>query len=315
MKPYPLSLAALALRCSFRTANAFSIAPSFRGMDIKRMYHSQSVCRMAEYGSGMDQKAMMESDMLIVVDENDVVIPDVVVSKRKAHEFNDDAPRGVLHRAFSFFIFNKKNELLLTRRADSKITFPGVWTNTACSHPLHGMTPNEVDEVPAAYPEFPNIKHAASRKLLHELGISPKDIPHEKVVFVARFQYWASDTVTYGLEPPWGEHEVDYVLFLQVDEEPKLQINPDEVAEYKYVSIEQMKTMMEDPALKWSPWFCGIMEKGGFAWWEDLENTLQGKHTTDKVVFFDPPKEHFANYNQPSHTRQTGVYSSVNVSK
>ena len=257
----------------------------------------------------MDQNAMMETDMLIVVDQNDVVQNGVIASKKEAHTFGTDSPRGTLHRAFSFFLFNKEAELLLTRRADSKITFPGVWTNTACSHPLQGMIPDEVDQVPAAYPEFPKTKIAVTRKLQQELGIVPSDIPHDKIAFVSRFHYWAADTVTYGDSPPWGEHEVDYIFFIQVDEEPSLDINPDEVAEYKYVSSEELRSMFDDPALKWSPWFLGIMERGGFKWWEDLEGTLQGKHTTDKVEFFDPPKEHFAAFNLPSHSRLTGVHS------
>ena len=158
---------------------------------------------MSAYGKDMDQNAMMESDMLIAVDENDVLIPDVKLSKRSGHTFNAETPRATLHRAFSFFLFDKDGRMLLTQRAASKITFPNVWTNTCCSHPLYGMIPNEADEVPAAYPEFPGIKHAAIRKLGHELGIDAKHIDHGNIQFVGRFHYWASDTVTYGSETPW----------------------------------------------------------------------------------------------------------------
>lgn len=268
---------------------------------------------MSEYGTGMDQEAMMESDMLIVVDQNDVVIDGVVMSKREAHSFNADSPRGIAHRAFSFFLFNDKKEMLLTKRADSKITFPGVWTNTACSHPLHGMVPNEVDMVPAAFPEFPGIKHAAIRKLRHELGIDSKYIPHDKIQFVSRFHYWAADTETYGADAPWGEHELDYVLFLQSapGEEPTVTPNPEEVSEYKYVSASELKSMFDEPDLMWSPWFRGIMDRGGFAWWEDLEATLEGKNTQEDIDFFDPPTEHVASYNLPSHGKLTGVLTST----
>ena len=85
---------------------------------------------------------------------------------------------------------------------------------------------------------------------------------------------------------------------------------PDEVDEYKYVSIQELKTMMETPGLLWSPWFRGIMDRGGFAWWEDLDAALDGKYTNPNVEFFDPPQEHVAAYNKPSHTRLTGVRSS-----
>jgi isopentenyl-diphosphate delta-isomerase type 1 len=262
-----------------------------------------------EYGLDMDQQAMMESDMLITVDTNDVLVDGgTQCSKKQAHTFGTDQPRGVLHRAFSFFLFNQDNKMLLTQRADSKITFPSVWTNTCCSHPLHGMTPNEVDVVPDAYPQFDGIKYAAIRKLKQELGITVDAIPHDQIKFVSRFHYWAADTRTHGPDSPWGEHEVDYILFLKVPE-PVVRANPEEVSNSKYVSIQELKDMMATPGLIWSPWFQGIMERGGFAWWEDLDGALDGKHTNEDVTFFDPAPEHIANYNLPSHTRMTGVLS------
>ncbi len=57
--------------------------------------------------------------------------------------------------------------------------------------------------------------------------------------------YWAADTKTYGAEAPWGEHEVDYVLFLKnKEEQPEVHPNPDEVSEFKYVSIDDLKVML-----------------------------------------------------------------------
>jgi len=249
----------------------------------------------------------MESDMLVAVDENDKLIPKATLSKKMGHVFNSETPRATLHRAFSFFLFNKDNKLLLTQRAADKITFPNVWTNTVCSHPLYGMTPNEADVTPDAFPEFPGIKHAAIRKCKHELGIEAKYLPHSQIQFISRFHYWAADTVTYGKDSPWGEHEVDYILFLKVEDEVPIVPTADEVSDYKYVSLEELKAMMKEPDLLWSPWFCGIMERGGWDWWADLEGSLAGKYTNDKVTFFDPPKEHHANYNLPEHTRKTGV--------
>ena len=85
----------------------------------------------------------MKRDEVILVDEQDRMTGSD--SKHKAHTFNSEQPRGLLHRAFSVFLFDDDNQLLLQRRANSKITFPGVWTNTCCSHQLHGYEPSEID--------------------------------------------------------------------------------------------------------------------------------------------------------------------------
>lgn len=258
----------------------------------------------------------MESDMLIAVDEEDRLVAGegvVQLSKRDGHTFDAAHPRATLHRAFSFFLFDQTGRMLLTQRAASKITFPNVWTNTCCSHPLYGMTPEEADD-DEAYPSFPGIKHAAIRKLQHELGIDSSYIQHDRIQFLSRFHYWAADTVTYGPEAPWGEHEVDYVLFLQSEEEVPVAANPDEVGASKYVTRDELRKMFADKSLLWSPWFRGMMDLGIWDWWKDLEGSLAGKYTNDQVTFFDPPAAHFASYNLPSHGRTTGVRSATTMS-
>ena len=60
-------------------------------------------------------------------------------NKYETHIFCPERPRGKLHRAFSVMLFNSEGKLLLQQRAKEKITFPSVWTNTCCSHPLSGM--------------------------------------------------------------------------------------------------------------------------------------------------------------------------------
>ena len=298
----------------------------------------------SDYGIDMDQNTLMETDMLVAVDEQDHLVPNVVLSKKLGHTFNIHTPRATLHRAFSFFIFNSNQELLLTQRAASKITFPNVWTNTVCSHPLYGMNPNEADVVPDAYPNFPGIKHAAIRKCLHELGIPPSCLDPNQIRFITRFHYWAADTITYGNTEscPWGEHEVDYILFYQLPPPPTttsstsdeigiitptatatatatatlpISPNPEEVSDYKYVSIDELRNnMFHDPSLLWSPWFRGIMDRGGFEWWTHLDQAMAGTYTNDQITYFDPPSYHMATYNTPSHTKLTGVLSSQSKS-
>lgn len=105
--------------------------------------------------------------------------------------------KGLLHRAFSVFLFNDKNELLLQQRASEKITFPDMWTNTCCSHPL-GIPGEGGSNLPDA---IEGAKRAAQRKLDHELGIKPEQVPIEKFKFLTRIHYKAPS------DGKWGEHE------------------------------------------------------------------------------------------------------------
>lgn len=192
-------------------------------------------------GNAMTQQDMMKKDTVLVIDDEDNVIGSA--SKRASHEFTAQEPRGILHRAFSVFLFDESTgELLLQQRASTKITFSKVrtpiclfllllrvvfacqhsimtavcfvsilitkyyttsysqvWTNTCCSHPLHGMEPAEVD-TPAAVADGSVLgaKYAAIRKLDHELGIPANELPVEKFKFLTRLHYWAADTVTHG---------------------------------------------------------------------------------------------------------------------
>lgn len=112
--------------------------------------------------------------------------------------------KGLLHRAFSVFLFNDKNELLLQQRASEKITFPDMWTNTCCSHPL--MIPGETGSNLAECIE--GVKRAAQRKLDHELGIKKEQVPIEDFHFLTRIHYKAPS------DGKWGEHESTFHLYL-----------------------------------------------------------------------------------------------------
>jgi isopentenyl-diphosphate delta-isomerase len=105
--------------------------------------------------------------------------------------------KGLLHRAFSVFLFNEKNELLLQQRATEKITFPDLWTNTCCSHPL-GIPGETGSNLPDA---IAGVKRAAQRKLDQELGIKKEQVPFEDFHFLTRIHYKAPS------DGKWGEHE------------------------------------------------------------------------------------------------------------
>ncbi len=104
---------------------------------------------------------------------------------------------GLLHRAFSVFLFDSQRRLLLQRRATEKITFPDMWTNTCCSHPL-GIPSETGSDVDAA---VQGVRRAAQRKLYHELGIQPAQVPLDQFRFLTRIHYKAPS------DGKWGEHE------------------------------------------------------------------------------------------------------------
>ena len=149
----------------------------------------------------------MYHDECILVSPTDEIIGHS--NKAISHVFSSETPRGLLHRAFSVFMFDKATgKLLLQQRATDKITFPSVWTNTCCSHPLHGMSPSEVDkQAQVEKGQVPGVINAAVRKLKHELGIDceASGIKNEDFKFLTRLHYWAVDTVTHGKKAPWGE--------------------------------------------------------------------------------------------------------------
>ena len=241
---------------------------------------------------GLSQEDLMITDECILLDNDDSIIGHV--NKKESHIFSAQQPRGQLHRAFSVFLFNSEGKMLLQQRAADKITFPSVWTNACCSHPLSGQNPSEADGPEAvADGSVPGVKAAAVRKLLHELGIEGSEVPISKFKFLTRLHYWAADVVTHGANAPWGEHEIDYILFIQAD--VTLNLNKEEVGDAKYVSLKELQLMMQkDSGMLWSPWFRIIVEKFLVHWWHDLDRTLTTNDFTDyKTIYrFDPSNEH-----------------------
>ena len=92
-------------------------------------------------------------------------------TKKKCH-LNTNIESGLLHRAFSVFLFDRNGRLLLQQRSKAKITFPEYYTNTCCSHPLYRS--EELEEN-----EQLGVKRAAQRKLTHELGIPKEEVYNE----------------------------------------------------------------------------------------------------------------------------------------
>jgi isopentenyl-diphosphate delta-isomerase len=163
------------------------------------------------------------NDLVILVNENDEEIG--TIPKLEAHE------KGLLHRAFSVFIFNTQGELLLQQRASDKYHSAGLWSNTCCSHPK------------ALEPTF----LAANRRLKEEMGIETE------LDFLHSFIY--NEQLENGLI----EHEFDHIFYGISDELP--QINKEEVADYKYVNTTDLLKDIKSNREKYSIWFRISIEK------------------------------------------------------
>tara|TARA_B100001175_G_scaffold317932_1_gene337796 strand:+ start:20969 stop:22657 length:1689 start_codon:yes stop_codon:yes gene_type:complete len=188
--------------------------------------------------SGHDNsQAEMMAESCILVDHNDKMMG--AASKLVCHN-----GEGLLHRAFSVLIFDSENRLLIQQRSSEKITFPGIWANSCCSHPLDIEGEND-DPVQGCI-------NAARRKLPQELGISKERADSLVFVHLGAFQYkcrWNDE---------WLENEVDHVLITKVD---SLDINPNEneISSYMWVDSEEISDIMEGSG-KWedelvAPWF------------------------------------------------------------
>ena len=162
-------------------------------------------------------------EKVILVDTNDEPIG--LMEKMEAHRL------GLLHRAFSVFVLNSKNEIMLQQRAAHKYHSPLLWTNTCCSHQRAGESNLE----------------AGSRRLFEEMGFTTPLKEHFHFIYKAPFDN--------GLT----EHELDHVMVGYSDEEPN--INPDEVESWKWMSIEAVKADMQENPNEYTAWFTIIFEE------------------------------------------------------
>eukprot|EP00033_Pygsuia_biforma_P002925 GCRY01003225.1.p1 GENE.GCRY01003225.1~~GCRY01003225.1.p1 ORF type:complete len:257 (+),score=41.67 GCRY01003225.1:95-772(+) len=210
---------------------------------------SQNALSALEGKFDQEQLELMKEECIQLNDKDEVI---GAVSKVNSH-----LGEGILHRAFSVFLFNSKGELCLQQRSGDKITFPLYWTNTCCSHPLYRETELNGEK---------GVKNAAVRKLDHELGITA--ILPEDLKFLTRMSYFAKS------DSKWCEREIDYILLCQKDVECK--IVPNEVAAVQYVSQEKLKEMLasESEDLKITPWFKLICHNFLFKWWDNLSELM-----------------------------------------
>ena len=165
----------------------------------------------------------MIEEQVVLVNEHDEQIG--LMPKMEAHE------KAVLHRAFSVFIFNAKNELMLQQRAAHKYHSPLLWTNTCCSH-------QRDDES--------NIE-AGTRRLLEEMGFTTPLKETTSFIYKAPFDN--------GLT----EHELDHIMIGHYEDDPI--INTDEVEDWKWMPLEQVKQDISVHPALYTAWFKIIFEK------------------------------------------------------
>jgi len=154
---------------------------------------------------------------LILVNENDEPIGKM--EKMEVHL------KGLLHRAYSVFILNEKGEMLLQKRAAGKYHSPGLWTNACCSHPQPGQ-----EVIPAA-----------AIRLQEEMGFTTSLEKAFDFIYKASFDN--------GLT----EYEFDHVLLGNYD--GPIHPNHEEVADYRYLSLTEIKKLVQSNPSEYTPWF------------------------------------------------------------
>lgn len=202
-------------------------------------------------------------EMCFLVDDNDKVIG--TASKKECHAVKVDG-NIPLHRAFSVFLFDKKGDLLLQKRADTKVTYPGYYSNTCCSHPLASV--DGEDDISDAL----GIKKAAVRRLNYELGISRDHLPLDRFEYLTRIKYKDQG------DGKWGEYEIDYILFFQDD--VKLNPNPNEISAIAYVPKSEFKSYLHTLDGPLTPWMQLIVKKHLGVWWDNLHDLSKFKDHT-----------------------------------
>ena len=165
----------------------------------------------------------MVEEQVILVNEYDEQIG--LMPKMEAHE------KAVLHRAFSVFVFNTKNELMLQQRAAHKYHSPLLWTNTCCSHQRDGES---------------NIE-AGTRRLKEEMGFTTDLKETTSFIYKAPFDN--------GLT----EHELDHIMLGYYENEPI--INKQEVEDWKWMPLEDVKHDINVHPEQYTAWFKIIFEK------------------------------------------------------
>lgn len=166
------------------------------------------------------RQVSFDDELLILVDSADNITG--YENKAAAHR-----GRGLLHRAFSIFLFNERGDVLLHKRGATKPLWPGYWTNSCCSHPRKGET----------------YETAVERRLYEELGVSAD------LTYLYQFQYNAD------FEGQGSENELCAVFVGRLANTRELNPNPTEIAECRWVSCAELEAWLAAEPDCFTPWF------------------------------------------------------------
>lgn len=215
--------------------------------------------------SDAEQATFMAEAVICVAEDDTVIGP---MSKLETHQ-----GAGHYHRAFSVLLFNSKGEMLLQQRSADKVTFPNVWANACCSHPLHSQKEMETENAMG-------VKRAAVRKLEQELGIDPSTVSTDDMVFMTKMRYAAR------MNHEWIEREVDHILVMCADLE--INPNPNEVANIMWVNHDELEAMLIEerpPEQAIAPWFrciaARIMQP---TWWASFNDQQALAELADEKI-------------------------------
>jgi isopentenyl-diphosphate delta-isomerase len=159
-------------------------------------------------------------EQLVLVDSADQ--PVGYCSKDEAHR-----GAGQLHRAFSVFLFDGKQRLMIHRRSAQKPLWPGYWTNSCCSHPRRGET----------------LVDAVHRRVREELGVAAD------LQSIYSFEYHAS------FADQGSEHELCHVYLARLRGDDQVVVHEDEISEWRWVSLDEVDAMQQENKRELTPWF------------------------------------------------------------
>jgi isopentenyl-diphosphate delta-isomerase len=185
-----------------------------------------------------------ESHLVELVDVGGTAVGETTVEE--AHQ----AP-GQLHRAFSVFLRDPDGRVLLQQRATTKTRFPLRWANTCCGHPLPGE----------------QLAGAAARRLVEEVGVGGVALTE-----VGVYSYYAEDPATGRVE-----YEYDHVLIGDLPADRRLLPNPEEVADVRWVSPEELRAQIDSDPRSYAPWLAGVTDR----LLGHLRTADGGQHTDD----------------------------------